>query len=294
MYLLPAVWGILTGIGIWRLKNWARISMIVFSVLLILMSGFTGLVSLVIPIPATSTNDIGPSEISAIRIGMGVFWFTLLGIGIWWLVFFNQSKVKSQFGQLAVTFAGESTSQTAYSVQTMPVRPTEPGTAKRPLSITILAWLLLVGCLFIPLSLVLHAPAILFMRLLTGWPAIFFFLIFAASQLCIGIGLLRLRPAARIAAIVLFSFGFLNSAVFYFAPGGHARALALMDSQRTMFPWMGQVQGQSGFPLDPAPFLVVGAVGGLVMITVPLYFLVTRKLAFEKGPVDLESRKSKF
>jgi hypothetical protein len=290
MYLLPAVWGILTGIGLLRLKNWARISIIVFSVLLILMSAFTGLVSLVVPIPATSNNEVDPLVMIGIRMVVGAFWLALLGIGIWWLVFFNRSKVKEQFGQLALAFPGGSMSQTAYPVQSMPVSATEPGTAKRPLSITILAWLLLAGCAFIPLSLVLRAPAILFTTLLNGGPAILFFLTFAALQLCIGIGLLRLRPVARMAAVIYFIFGFLNSAVFYFAPGGHARTLALMESQQTMFPWMRQFQGQAGLQFNPAPFLVVGAVVGLFVITVPLYFLITRKLAFEMAAADLESR----
>src|ERR1700735_2080493 len=52
VYLLPAVWGILTGIGLWRLRSWARISIIVFAVLLSVMGGFTGLASFAVPFPA--------------------------------------------------------------------------------------------------------------------------------------------------------------------------------------------------------------------------------------------------
>lgn len=55
VYVLPAIWGILTGIGLFQLKNWARISTIVFSVLLTLMGGFSALTALLIqflPVPA--------------------------------------------------------------------------------------------------------------------------------------------------------------------------------------------------------------------------------------------------
>src|SRR5712672_2080606 len=52
-YLLPAIWGAATAIGLWKLKSWARISMIVFSVLLILMAAFAGLVMVVMPFPST-------------------------------------------------------------------------------------------------------------------------------------------------------------------------------------------------------------------------------------------------
>jgi hypothetical protein len=39
-YAAPATWGILTAFGLLRLKNWARISTIVFSCLLILFGAF--------------------------------------------------------------------------------------------------------------------------------------------------------------------------------------------------------------------------------------------------------------
>ena len=289
MYVLPAVWGVLTGIGLWRLKNWARISMIVFSALLILMGGFSGSLSLVVPIPATPNNAVHSSLMANVRILMGVFWLTLMGIGIWWLVFFSRSKVKRQFGQLPQVIGSGSTQQTAYPVQSAPLSTTTPSVAERPLSIMILAWLLLVGSLFIPLNLVLHLPAILFTRLVTGWPAVLFYVTYAAVQLCIGVGLLRLRPAARTAAITYFAFGLVNAAVFYFAPGGHSRALALMENQRSMFPWMRPFVNQPELHFDPTPLLVVGAIAGLVFCTVPLYFLITRKVAFEQAAADLES-----
>ena len=38
IYVVPAIWGICTSIGLLRLRDWARISMIAFAVLLILMA----------------------------------------------------------------------------------------------------------------------------------------------------------------------------------------------------------------------------------------------------------------
>jgi hypothetical protein len=285
MYFLPSIWGIVTGIGLWRLKNWARISIIVFSILLILMSGFAALASLIIPIPVSPTKGIEPTTVIAVKVLMGLFWSTLLALGIWWLVFFNRSKVKAQFVQFAIAPPNESTLQTAYSAQSVPVGAAGPPKAKRPLSITIIAWLLLVGCFFIPFTLLMHTPVILFTKVLTGRSATLFFLVFAVAQLFIGIGLLRLRSEARMAAILLFGFGLLNSAVFYLTPGAHDRVRALMDSQRTMFPWMPQAQSQAMPFIDAAPFVVLGAAVGLVVVMVKLYFLLTRKLAFRDAKV---------
>jgi hypothetical protein len=281
MYFFPAVWGIVSGIGLWRLKNWARISTIVFSVLLILMGGFAGLMSLVVPLPTTPNNAADAQAIFGVRMVMGVFWLTQLGVGIWWLVFLNRAKVKEQFGQTAQLVAAPSTLQPAYLAQSMSVSASGPGAAKRPLSITIIAWFLLAGCLFLPLGLVMRGPVILF--ILMGWPAVSVYLAFTAAQLGIGLGLLRVKPAARMAAIAYFVFAFVNSAVFYFAPGGHARMLGLLENQQSIFPWMRLLQNQTEFHFDFGPFLIMGAVLGLAVTCVPLYFLVTRKMPFENA-----------
>ena|ERR1051325_8845658 len=46
-YALPAIWGIVSGIGLLQLKNWARISTIIFSVLLIVFGVFGMLSSMI-------------------------------------------------------------------------------------------------------------------------------------------------------------------------------------------------------------------------------------------------------
>lgn len=289
VYLLPAIWGIVTGVGLWRLKNWARISIVVFSVLLILVGGFSGLMTLVAPIPLIPNNPVNPSIMTGVRISMGAFMLSLAGIGVWWLVFFNRPKVKEQFGQLSPVPATRSPMPADPFLQGVPGITKGPDASNRPLSITILAWLLLAGCLFIPLSLLLRAPAILFTKSLIGWPAVLFFLGFAVAQLCIGVGLLRLRPVARMAAIVYFAFGSVNAAVFYLAPGSHARMLAIMEAERSMFPWMRMLPNQPEFHFDTTPFLVMGAVAGMIGTAIPLYFLITRKFAFDKAAANLES-----
>jgi hypothetical protein len=272
VYLLPAVWGGSAAVGLWRLKNWARISVAVFSVLLIVSAGFGIATTLVIPFPTPQGSGAGAGITNAIRAGMVGFWLTFLSIGVWWLIFFFLPKVRSQFeptplSEMPLTGGASAIEQTQ-------------NRAARPISITIIAWLLLAGGLLIPLSLLLHAPAIFFTRLLTGRSAVALFLSFAILQVCIGLGLLRLKPAARVGAIAYLAFGFLNSLIFIAAPGRHERAAAITQSQHAMFPWIPQPQ----FQFDPTGFELMGAVTGFFFIAIQIYFLITCRGAFEAKP----------
>jgi hypothetical protein len=280
IYILPAIWGIATSIGLFRLKNWARISMIVFSVLLILMAGFSGLISMLIPTPSSAGTHAPASIMVGVRIFMGVFWLSLLGVGIWWLVLFTRAGVQAQFAQRSIAMAGLPV-PTGEPIQ-MLASASQPG-SKRPLSITIIAWLMLVGCAFIPLSFFMKTPMVLFTRLITGWAAFALLAIYGLLTLFAGIGLLRLKSWGRTVAIALYVFGFLNGFVFYFAPGGHARAVSLMQTQRAVFPWLKTVPAEQQFDM-PVQMFVVFAIIGLIGALVPVYFLVTRKAAFENQP----------
>jgi hypothetical protein len=282
-YLLPAVWGIATGVGLLRLKNWARISTLAFSVLLILMGCFGGLVTAMMPLPSTPTSSLDPAVISAIRIFTGAFWLALLGIAIWWLVFFTRVSVKAQFARpqsLATDGLPLPPPALSGAMQVVPAIPQQQG-SQRPTSITIIAWLLLAGCVLMPLNILLHAPAIVFTKLLTGWAAALCYLVYAVIHFFTGMGLLRLKLWARQVAIALYSFGFINMIAFYFTPGGHARFLALTESQNSMFPWLKGIPNPPRYYLDATPFLTILAVFGMVVIAVPIYFLVTRRAAFE-------------
>lgn len=283
MYLLPAIWGIATGIGLFRLRNWARISMIVFAVALVLMAGFSGLISVFMPLPPTANSHAPGSVIFGVRIFMVVLWLSLLGLGIWWLVFFTRPAVKAQFALQPVA-ATAGPPPLPGSIQTL-ASATQPPGPRRPLSITIIAWLLLVGCAFFPLNILIKAPLVLFTKLVTGWTAVGFFAIYTVISLFAGIGLLRLRPLARQAAIALYAFGLVSSLVFYFAPGGQARMLALMQRENSMFPWSKMLPAEQQFHL-PTSFFFVFAAAGLAVATVPIYFLVTRSVAFKKAAND--------
>jgi len=182
MYLLPAIWGIVTSIGLLRLKEWARISIIVFSVLLILMSGFSALMFLVIPMPLPPNQPAAANVMSGVHVFMTLFAAGLMGIGIWWLVFFTRAGVKQQFVPVPAVVAS-ATLEAPQPLPGFPVAVNVPTVPTRPLSLTIIAWLLLVGCVFLPISILLRYPAAIFTKVVTGWPASAYYLVIVAAAI---------------------------------------------------------------------------------------------------------------
>jgi hypothetical protein len=301
-YAAPAVWGIVTAVGLLQLKNWARISTIVFSVLLVVFGAFGMLTSMVFFLKPPAGNGLDPKMFSLIGAVTALFALVQMGIGIWWMIFFNRAKVKAQFVPLYLQSPGSVSGEAPYRMD-MPYSATlppglapltgrapspslpivAPNPSVRPLSITIIAWYLLATCLFIPFSIALHAPAILFIAMLTGWRAIIFFLVYAALIIYTGTALLRMKPAGRLIGIGYFAFNFFNIGVFYLAPGSRARMTRFLDLQQSMFPWMASSRADSPFHIDIMPFLIVGAIVGLALSLVPVYFLATAKPAFDKA-----------
>jgi hypothetical protein len=301
-YAAPAVWGIVTAVGLLQLKNWARISTIVFSVLLVVFGAFGMLTSMVFFLKPPAGNGLDPKMFSLIGAVTAVFALVQMGIGIWWMIFFNRAAVKAQFVPRYLQSPGSVSGEAPYRMD-MPYSATlpppglappagrapspslpivAPNPSVRPLSITIIAWFLLVTCLFIPMNLFLHSPVILFVTILTGWRAVMFVLVVGLVNVYVGTALLRMHPAARLIGIGYFIFGLLNAGVFYFAPGGRARITKLLEFQQSMFPWMPS-QANSPFQVDIMPFLIVGAIVGLALSLVPVYFLATAKPAFDKA-----------
>jgi len=282
-HALLAAWGIITSIGLLRLKEWARISIIIFSVLLILQSGFGVLFSLLMIILPKQNQAVDQGVMAIAGIIMAVLSLTMLGLGIWWLVFFIHKKVREQFASTRAVLPASPVLQGSPETFGPSAASSLPSPPKRPLSFTIIAWLMLVGCLFMPLSILLRAPAILLTKILVGWPATVYFIAFLGLHLYIGIGLLRLRLTARIVAIAYYCLWFVNAAAFYLAPGGHSRILNLMQRSYEMFPWSQPWQNQQPLIFDPTPFMAIGACIGLIANLIPLYFLISRKEAFEKA-----------
>ena len=245
MFGLLGAWGTTTAIGLFRLRNWARVSILVFAGLLAFIGVVTGPVILLIPPPATVPPNYG-----IVRIVIAAIYGALGVLGIFWLYYFSRRGTREAFGgTLAVEGGG------------------------RPLSISIIGWWLLVTGVVGVLVSPLRMPANIFIWIVTGWMAAAWYIAFGAMWSYVGYGLLRLNPVARKIAVAGLCFGAANSIVFFLSPG--------RDERFAMF--MSRFHFAAQAPL-PAHFPAVTLIPAAIGLGLPLWFLIRRRDAFLGHP----------
>jgi hypothetical protein len=247
LFSLPAAWGIVSSIGLFRGKSWARISTLVFSGLL----AFFGVISPVflLAIPFAQVPNVDAGVVSMIRLAMSVFYLGLAAIGIWWLVYLTRPKVKEHFmgGVVANT------------------------PSRRPLSISIIGWILVVSTCFIPFNLILRMPAVVLGFVVTGWLAALYLLLYGAVGLGGGIGMLRLKEYGRLLGMTYFIFGIANAIFCFGLPGAPERWAKMLDAMPPAF-------HTTQVPAIRPAFMFLPMIPVLL---VPIYFLIRNKSAFE-------------
>jgi hypothetical protein len=266
--VLFAVWGIASGVGLLDLREWSRVSIMVFAALLLVISipGLLMILFLKLPIPATSPDPEMTQRIMWItRIFSSVFYALLAILAVAWLYYFNLRTVKGQFG-------GPATTTSVIDLQS--ATRVGPYSGGRPLSITIIAGLLMMGAVSLPLFLVFHFPIMFLGYFFTGPQAFLIISTYAVAQASIAYGLWELKPWGRSLAIYYFNFAIFNSIISSILPGAEARyetAVASMQASMNLPATPAQIH----FPLWIALFF------SLPFIGIQLWFLISSKKAFE-------------
>ncbi len=246
VFLIPAIWGLVSAIGLFRMKRWARISTLIFACLLAFFGAVTPIFLLLIPMPSTPGAD--PAVMAGVKVGVSIFYLILASIGVWWLVYLTRHTVKAQF-----------------EVGFVPSHP-----AACPLSVSIIAWFLIIAGCLLPVNLFFHAPAIVLGAVLTGWAANLVLLVLATLSVIAGVGLLRLRLYGQRLALAYFAIGIVNSVFSFLLPGSAGKFQRVIDAMPTAF----KVSNP-----PPINFAALG-VPIIVVTLVPVFFLWKNRSAF--------------
>ena len=244
-----SAWGITTAVGLFRLRHWSRISILLFSGLLVVTGPLSAIAVGLTPLPNMPTASSG--LIGIVR-GVIISFYALIGLlGACWLFYFTRPGVRLQFG--------------AEGAQR---------DRRRPLSVSIIACFFLAGALFGLLGAVLFpVPQSVLGLVLRGWPARLLTVVYATLSLWIGLGLLRLNPLSRAVAIAYAAFASLNSVIFVALPDFQERMRAFQDTMPAAF--------HRPSTEYPSALMRSSMIAGALVCLIPIWFLVARRAAFK-------------
>ncbi len=256
--------------------------MIVFSGLLLVMAVPGLLMMLVMPLPNPPVPAaVPPGEaippmahlMTVVRFVMAGLYALLALLGGWWIYFFNSRPIRESFR--SPDSAASAGAPAVFAPTALSASP------KRPVSITIIAYLALVGACMFPILRVLNLPLTFLGFFYTGWKASLIVIGYMTVQFLMAYGLLKLEMWGRSLAIYYFNFAIFNAIISVILPGAQARYEEAMTSM------------QNAMGLPPSQFQLpiwFSLVFTLPMIAIQLWFVVTRKQAFEHPHNPLASR----
>jgi hypothetical protein len=279
-------WGLATGIGLIKTKEWARISTLVYAAILVFISLPAAAIMAFIPLPNTpGANDPNPpfNIMLGVRVCMSLVYAMFAALGGYWLYFFNTQKVKAQFrGQQLLTEIGQSE---------VPGRPSAipgvrfgPDRRSKPLSITIIGWYLIIASALAPLSMVFTStffpgfklPLFFLGFFLFGPSAYLLLTVWMAVQVVAAVGLLRLKNWGLYTTIALQCLALLNMVMIVAIPANRLRFQQIMDALSF------SASGAMYHPASMFP-MWMGILSSLPLAAIMLFFLIYQKNSFSSN-----------
>ena len=255
------VWGLISGIGLLRYRNWARISTLVWSGLAVAFCGLAMLFvsSMKIPVPPNAVE--GTEQIA--RVLIVIIYGLPLVIGIWWLILFTRKPIVALFDTSAVA-AGTSLDPSGFPAALAKPRP--------PLPIAIVAWFLIISSAFSTGFLFFqHFPLVLFGRIYHGSTGVIFLLVGAAICLAGGLGLLKLKPWGFWLIVGWQAFGLLSGTVTLLSPNYDSLMQEILASS--------PFAHSQAYPM-PAQNYRAFTILGLVFVAIVLIILLSYRSRF--------------
>jgi hypothetical protein len=265
LFFAAGAWGISTGMGLLRIREWSRISMLVFSALMlfICIPGLLMFLSMPFPPPGTAPSpQLTKNMLMGTKIFLTLFYAFLAVLGGWWLYFFNKRSTKEQF--LKVPGGPSDRILTEAMI----------AQGARPLSITLIGWYLLISAFIGVLGLSVNPPVFFLGFFFKGTFASLIMFGLAIVQSMTAFGLLKLRPWGRTLAIYYFQFLIFNSLTMVLIPGTQGRFdQAMADMVRDM-------QGTSS-AAPPMHFPVwFGVIFAIPLLALLLWIVVSKREVF--------------
>jgi len=209
-----SIFGIITGVALLYLRNWARISILIWGGVFAFFASVGIPFAFLLPKFSPPSSPQLPDATELFIQWMLVFIYGVpLVIGVWWLILFNRKSIKEQF--IATRGSVEAA---------LPQRP------RCPLPITVLAWVYITAILnliflpFIPVRI----PVFVFGLALPGKASLAALLLTALAFFVGGLGVLKLKPWSYSLLMGLQMFWLASTAASMFSPNYAAALVSYM------------------------------------------------------------------
>jgi hypothetical protein len=247
-----AIWGAFSGVGLIRLRNWARISVLVWAgvtapicLLVIAMMSF-------IPLP---TPPDSPITTTVIRLVVAIFYGAPLAVAVWWLILFTRPKIAGQFRPSRAGAGGSGdpfsalpampadgyAAPASYATST-PLPAARPGI---PVPIIVLACFFLMSALSIFFIFFMHIPAMVFGHAFTGLTGSVVYATWCVLYAIAGAGILKRISWAYSVAIALQILGIVSAIMTLLSPNFDEVMRRAMSSMRMPAPDVYQIQSMA-------------------------------------------------
>jgi hypothetical protein len=280
IFIFAVVWGVSTGIGLLRLREWARISQLVFAGFVTLIGiSSAGLLTIIrLPVAANDAHPEATANVlRATTLFIALFYAGVAALGIWWLYYFTRRPIRDEFSSVARHAAMAQAPIPAGLPGGVALHGVEPFAGPmhqgRPVSITVIAILLLIGVVNLIAVTFFHVPLLFFGQLVSGAPGMAILSILALTQALAGYGLLRMRMWGRNLAIAVELFATANLLGTSLMPGSQAHFDEFM--QKIYAQW----NLPPTVPIIHFPVAVM-LLPAIPVVLVILYFLFKEKPAF--------------
>jgi hypothetical protein len=220
--------GLWTAIGLFRLRRWARYSVIVIGILIFLMWSGMAALMFVLPhfLPVAVKANLPAQEaglISKVFVGIAIFELAIGLVGLWWAIYFNFKRVRLAFAAARGVLLPTAAPSMGEPLATTGAAPPAGQKSFWQVVTVVLAWLMLFGGVMILAFAWIRLPFFFLGITLRGNGSLAGMLVLAAIQIFAGAGLLRKLPSAYWTAVASQVIGILN-AVSLLIPSIAARA----------------------------------------------------------------------
>jgi hypothetical protein len=259
-------YGVAIGVGVCRLKNWARLSLLAWAVCSIFFGGVGVLTGLFLPLPPQPEfSNLPGGGVLLVRLFLLFFYGVPLGVGIWWIVLFTRKSARALFSR---TGQPEYLAEPPPSAASGAAPPPHPQKSRCPIAVAVIAWIFIgsaANVLLLPF-LPYRFPLLLFGREISGVPGTTGLLVFCAATVAAGVGLLKLKPWSYTFTIALQLLGVISGLVTLLSPNYDALMLSLIS----------KMQSAMGLPpnYDPFGFSHFARFFGALGLSFPIIILI--------------------